>query len=361
VDDCHVVHEQDPARPVKNHTSPAYHGDRRVFGLPDAGDAIGWRLTGISPGQYQVEVELRTGDAANLYGSLTWYQVEVGDGDQHTPLQLAPVEASQPQPQAITTKEGGDRAYGWARAGAPVWLGPTQEIRVTLAAGFGFVGALRLREQAAGLQVLPLAALTSAPTIDGKLDEATGLARLALNTRRQVVIGVADPFASTSERDAWRGPDDLSASFVAAQVGTAGLYVAVEVTDGGGVFPAEKGPFNGDCIELFLDLRSPQGLGTPVLGEQVYQLMLRAPGTETESRIEARTAPGAQAMARRTPAGYAAEFLVPVTGLATGRQIGLDLAVDDDDTGQGRKTQIVFHGTRDNFQDPSAYARFVCR
>jgi hypothetical protein len=35
------------------------------------------------------------------------------------------------------------------------------------------------------------------------------------------------------------------------------------------------------------------------------------------------------------------------------------VAVDDDDSGGGRKSQMVWHGTSQNFQDPSAYGRFA--
>jgi hypothetical protein len=150
IDDAHVVREVNPDHPVKDHSSPSYHGDRRVFGLPDANDAVGWKLTGIAPGTYQIELELRTGDADGLYRDLGSYEVTVVSGATSTPVQLVPVDDPQHQPKAITTKEGGNRAYGWARGQTPVRLEPTNEIHVTVKQGFGFVGSLILREQAAG-------------------------------------------------------------------------------------------------------------------------------------------------------------------------------------------------------------------
>ncbi|OGV70214.1 MAG: hypothetical protein A3K19_16550 [Lentisphaerae bacterium RIFOXYB12_FULL_65_16] len=359
VDDAYVVRQVDPERPVKNHTSPAYHGDRRVFGLPSVGDTLGWKLTGIMPGAYQVEVELRTGDAGNLYGNLGWYEVTAVSGDVRTPVRLVPVDDPARQAKAITTQEGGDRAYGWARSETPVQLDPVSEVHVALKGGFGFVGSLALREQAAEGKPVALPKLASPPALDGDLAKVRDLPRFDVRSRRQVAIGVADPFASTSERDAWQGEKDLSAAAWAATCGDV-LYVAVDVTDGGGLFPAATGPYNGDCIELFLDLRSPPALGTPAVGDGVYQLLLRAPrGDATETRLDGRVPPGATAVARKTAAGWGAEFLIPVSGLTSGRQLGFDLAIDDDDTGQGRKTQIVWHGTRENYQDPSAYGGCV--
>lgn len=353
VDDAYVVRQVDAQRPVKDHTSPAYHGNRRVFGLPSIGDTLGWKLAGIAPGQYQVEVELRTGDADALYRDLSMYDVAIITGGKRTPVRLAAAEDPARRPQPIATKEGGNRAYGWARGEAPVHLEAGSEIHVALKQSFGFVGSLALREQQA--EQKPIALTTLA---EGGFDELRKQPPLEIRHHRQVAIGVADPFASTSDRDAWQGEKDLSAK-VWAGVGGGVLHVAVDVTDAGGGFPAETGAYNGDAVELFLDLRTPPALGTPSVSDGVYHLMLRAPKDAVEGRLEGRVPPGAKATAVKTADGWRAEFLVPALGLAKGQQIGLDVAVDDDDTGRGRKSQIVLHGTRENFQDPSNYGRFI--
>jgi hypothetical protein len=134
--------------------------------------------------------------------------------------------------------------------------------------------------------------------------------------------------------------------------------VAVEVTDGGGLFPAAGGAYNGDCVELFLDLRAEAQVGTAQMGEGIHQLMLRAPADSATRRCEARFAPGTEAIAVRTAAGWQAEITVPLAR-TPGSLLGIDLAVDDDDAGTGRKSQLVWHGTSQNFQDPSAYACFA--
>ncbi|MCK5804238.1 MAG: endo-1,4-beta-xylanase [Lentisphaeria bacterium] len=357
VDNCRVVREVNPDRPVKNHTSPLYHGERRVFGLPDIGDTLGWRLQGIKAGFYRLELELRTGVKGALYQDLGWYEVTAVSGSRRAPVELLPTEAPDRKSRPMETAEGGGRAYGWARGQGPVWLAPGDEIHVALTGGFGFVGALMLSESGDERHVYSLTSQDQQVRLDGKLDEVRTLKPFPVSRRRQVVIGVADPFASISETDAWRGPEDLSADFWAICV-PGHLYVAVAVRDSGGLFPATGGAFNGDCIELFLDLRPPEEVGDAVTGKGVYQLMLRAPKGETpQTLVQGRPAPGSSAIAVATPEGWIAEFLIPVD-LPAGRTIGLDVALDDDDTGKGRKSQIVWHGTSQNFQDPSAYGRF---
>ena len=357
VDDCFVVREVNPERPVKNHTSPAHHGPRRVYGLPDVGDALGWRLSGIRAGMYDVGIELRTGTKDAMYASLGWYEVQIVSGGERQTVRLVPATDAAERPLAITTKEGGNRAYGWACLAEPVFLGPGSEVQVALCSGFGFVGSLRLSEAADSRRVFRLTALADRPVLDGILAETAALHGHELGSRKQVVIGVADPFASTADGDAWRGPTDMSATFWIARA-EAGLYVAVDVVDGGGLFPAERGPYNGDCVELFLDLRAEPDVGSPVMGDGLYQLMLRAPAGAGERAVEGKAMAGTQVRAWSTDSGWAAELLIPVAGLTGGRQFGFDVAVDDDDSGKGRKTQIVWHGSSQNFQDPSVYGRF---
>jgi hypothetical protein len=357
VDDCTVVREVNPERPVKNHTSPLYHGDRRVYGLPDAGDMLGWVLRAVKPGDYIVRVELRTGSAGDLYGALGGYEVSVkrkGGGGRR--LRLVPVRDETLAPEPVGTPEGRGRAYGYAEVDRPVFLASGDEICVANVGGFGFVGSLMLCEADSRPTVNQVPVLASVPRLDGTLSEVSALPALVLDDRSQVVIGVADAFASTTEHEAWAGPADLSARAWLAACPD-GLYVAVEVTDGGGLFPAARGAFNGDCVEVFFDLRGEGELGSAAPGDGVYHAMVRAPGADQTAKVEHRPVPGTTAAVRRTDTGWSVEFLIPAT-VSRGQQFGFDVAVDDDDTGSGRKSQIVWHGTADNFQDPSNYGLF---
>ncbi len=356
--DCYVVRDVDPERPVKNHTSPSYHGDRRVFGLPAKGDSIGWRLRAVRPAFYRVLVELRTGVGGNVYGDLGWYVLGVVRDGRQEDLDLVPAVDPALRAAVPDVENAGNRAYGFARAERSVWLEPGSEIHIALRNGFGFVGALLLREDTREETVYSLPLLDKEPVVDGRTVEIAGVRAFEVNRRRQVVLGVADPFASTSDRDAWQGPEDLSARMRAARWKGI-LYVAVDVTDRGGLFISPNGAYNGDCIELFLDLREEEEVGSPVMGEGVYQLLLRAPGEEGSGGLEGRIVPGSKAVAMRTEKGWSAEFAIPLPAGRGKGLIGLDVAVDDDDNGKGRKAQIVWYGTSQNFQDPSAYGR--CR
>ena len=147
VTDCFVVNEVNPKRPVKEHTSRPHHGNRRVFGLPDRGDALGWRLRGIEPGLYDIEIELRTGLRESPWSCLPWYEVAVVTRAGKTPLRLEPSQSRQRQPEIVPGERGGGRVYGWARADRPVRLKSGDEIHVVLRKGFGLVGGLHLRKR----------------------------------------------------------------------------------------------------------------------------------------------------------------------------------------------------------------------
>jgi hypothetical protein len=356
VTDSVVIHEANPERPVKNHTSPKHHGNRKVYGLPDQGDALGWRLEGIRPSYYEILLEARMGSTNNPYGVLSTYQLSHRHGKQSEVLELAPVTDEKLLPRPVGTPEGGNRAYGFARVPGSVWLEPGDQLVVTNQGGFGFVGELMLRETGKTQRLYTLPTLAKPPEIDGQVGDFAGLKPWQADRRQQVVIGVADPFASTNEKDAWGGPQDLSAEFAAARVPN-GLYVAVRVTDPGQLHPAAKGPWSGDCLELFLDLRAEAEVGLDAVGAGTYQVFLRAPKDGTAPKPEGRMPDGIQAIATATETGWQAEFLIPVDW-TNRKTLGLDLAFDDDDNGKGRKTQLVWHGNGDNFQNPANYGRF---
>ncbi|MBN1863531.1 MAG: hypothetical protein JW808_01385 [Victivallales bacterium] len=360
VTECFVAHETDPESPVKDHTSPLHHGPRKVYGLTEAGDAIGWRIPNIRSSHYEILIELCTGSEDDLYGSLSSYEFSHRRGGLVESLDLEPAEDEELKPQPVGTPEGQGRVYGHARVPGSIWLEPGDELVIARRGKWGFVGGLILRETGVVRRVFSMPVMDETPVLDGDLSELEGITPWLLNSRRQVAVGVADPFASTAEKDAWGGPEDLSAEFVAAR-GSGWLYVGVRVTDPGELQPAplSKGPWGGDCIELFLDIREDAEVGLETKGPEVYQMFLRAPDSGTAPVLEGRFPEGASAIAKPAENGWQAEFLIPIDWEKR-RVIGLDLAVDDDDDddGIGRKAQIVWHGSADNFQDPSLYARF---
>ena len=350
---------------VKEHTSPPHHGARRVMGLPDAGDEITWLLEGISPGRYDVELDGFTGWKAPT-NHVGHYVVAVRPRDGAPPLRVALSADPERSPQKV----GDIRHYGVMVGREPVPLKPGATVSVSSSTNWGFVGPLTLKKVAeigADEPVLcPRVPLQ--PRLDGRADEWAGMAPLAVDARKQAAIGVADAFASTNEHDSWRGGDDLSAEVWTGWDGDS-LWVCVSVVDD--VLRPEPagGAWNGDCVEVFLDLRGPDDVGSAVITDDVYQVFCVAP--EADGRTQppgGRTPEGVEARSGRTENGWTVELRVPLAGaarfpLAAGQRLGFDIAIDDADNVGGeravRKTQMVWHGTANNFEDPSVYGTLV--
>ena len=370
---------------VKEHTSGPHHGQRRVMGLPDAGDAITWTLPPtLPPGEYELAVDGYTGGRPPGTDYIGNYRVEVQGAGPASPAESGTREMglrAAPGFEADNPREG--RFYGLMMAEEPVVLRPGDKVRVSSKAGWAFVGPLKLRrvKAAESKRQLGCPRLGTPVALDGEAGEWQGVAAYAVDRREQVWIGVADRFASTDEKDAWQGAEDCSGSFRTGWRED-GLAVLVEVRDdrivpragqplpraGQPLPPVEGvGAWEADCVEVFLDARAAEGLGTAALGEGTYQVFCPAPeGAETrELKLSGRVPEGARAFGRRTESGYAIELWIPEgslgeAGLKAGRRLGFDVAIDDADAQADgrpvRKSQIVFHGTADNFQDPSAYA-----
>ena len=350
---------------VKEHTSPPHHGDRRVMGLPDTGDEITWQLDAIAPGRYEIEIDGFTG----------WKQPTNHVGDyvvtvltrEGTPAERVALSSA---PERPPQKVGDVRHYGVMVGTEPLLLRPGASVSVGSTSNWAFVGPLTLRKVAEidEDEPVPCPLLQPRPRLDGQADEWAGMAPLAVDTRKQAVIGVADAFASTSEHDSWRGPADLSARAWTGWDGS-NLWICVSVTDD--VLRPEPagGAWNGDCVEVFLDLRAPEDVGSAVITGDVYQLFCFAPDADGNTRAPGGRKPeGAEARTRRTEDGWTVELRVPLTGvarfpLAAGQRLGFDIAIDDADNVEGeravRKTQMVWHGTANNFEDPSAYGTLV--
>ncbi len=344
---------------VKEHTSAAHHGERRVMGLPDAGDEITWVLDSIQPGEYSIEIDAFTGwkQPTNHIGN---YLVQVALPEEQ-PRRLTMVADPDRPPQRV----GEIRFYGLMVAAEPVALRPGARISVSKNANWGFVGPLTLVKAPDLASAKPVACLRlpGPLSLDGDLTDWPEGTPILISDRKQVVIGVADVFASTDEHDSWRGPDDLSGAARVAWDGDA-LWVAVEITDDALRPELQGGAWSGDCVELFLDLRPPDEVGSAIMTGDVYQTFCPSPGAgEEKNPVSGRFPEGSQFITAKTPTGWLLEARVPLASapapVQPGTRIGFDIALDDADNVDGeratRKSQMVWRGTRNNFEDPSAY------
>lgn len=350
---------------VREMTSPPHHGDRRVVGLPDAGDELTWTLKGIDRAVYEVRLDVRTGSTAPGTDFVGSYQLRTAHG---------PAVTLSSSSQIKETRRGAKYSmfYGEILASPSLALSPGDTVTLSCRRGWAYVGKLILRKVAELADDAPIAchSVPAPPTF--ALSTWPEEPSIELKHRAQVVMGVVDRFASTSERDSWQGEEDSSAQARIAWTSKA-LHVLVHVRDDRHVPPTPKqGPWNGDCVELFFDFRDKSDVGTPALGDRVFQICCPAPITQIVSEIhpKGRCPAGVTVQGTKTDTGYAMLVAVPWAQVGSswpkpGRPFGFDIAIDDaDNVGEERakrKAQIVWKGSANNFQDPSAYARFVLR
>ena len=203
----------------------------------------------------------------------------------------------------------------------------------------------------------PLAAccmrLAKPPAIDGRFDAAewAGTEPISINTAGRIVTG--DP-------KSWRGEADCSAT-VRAGFDDGNLYLAVAVRDNtNGERPTANDLWEGDAVEMFLDLYPDRQLDRSAYTRDTCQIVV-SPGTpkSPEPAIivlgpDAKLKADAVQWKRSVVAGgYQIEMAIPFSALgfkgrpeALGR-IGFDVAVDDSD-GQRRKLQMAWNGEDDD-------------
>ena len=212
--------------------------------------------------------------------------------------------------------------------------------------------------------------------VDGITDDWDGVTAYVVNHKDHLWLGEGLP------EGAWKGPDDFSFSLKTAWYDGI-LYFLIEVTDDSlSNFDQEYAWLN-DCIEIHLD---PVGLGGDRIegigldnsledrfgrnlrGYEMQFLPSDPPKAfvddtrgvyythkdQTDYFIEVWDG---EMVAKKTDAGYLMEigFNVPGVDFQSGHQIGLDVAVCDDD-GDGRKSLLILSGykgafwlTMDNF------------
>lgn len=168
---------------------------------------------------------------------------------------------------------------------------------------------------------------------------------LKMNTGEQVKIG-GGSIGSQNEviGGRWKGIKDLSADIQLQRQGNK-LVFTVDVTDDQIVIDSKKPIYENDCLEFFLAVPNAQDEV-----KKHFQVCVRADGQIKAIR---KLPEGFIAKAVKTAHGYRinGSFEIPGQALKAGYLL-LDFSLDDsDDAAIGRKVQMVFSGTADNYMD----------
>jgi len=182
-----------------------------------------------------------------------------------------------------------------------------------------------------------------------------GEAAFAIDAERQVAVGgkVLDAQARTVVECQWKGPKDASMRGTLRRQG-AKLAFTFEVTDDR-FFPSEGALYNGDALEIFLDLRTDEMKKDKTM-EGVHQWVVSAAGKTWWARNK--PIPGAQIQTARMETGWKAWGTVPTPAL---KRFGFDVSLDDGDDVAGRRTQSAWAGSAENHSNPDGYGKVILK
>ncbi|MGA2172887.1 MAG: sugar-binding protein [Sedimentisphaerales bacterium] len=184
-----------------------------------------------------------------------------------------------------------------------------------------------------------IVAATKPPVIDGNEDSVWSAAR-----QYKIANVLYSPPAS---------PNDLSAGYK-AMWDQNNLYLLVDVNDDVLKHDAEEG-YQNDSVEVFIDAKDSK---SPQYGDTDYQyIFIWDKTTPVMQELKHNRSEGVQYALVTTDKGYRVEVKFPWSTLGTkpsvGAKIGLDVHVNDNDSGGKRKTKITWHDTQDNaWQNP---------
>jgi len=202
-------------------------------------------------------------------------------------------------------------------------------------------------------------------TVDPQSDRENshvGLTPIMLDRESQRAKGLYDLRTGKG----WNGLEDLSGS-VWCGWNEKALYIQAQIRDNK-VVPQHGAPYERDCLEVFLDGRGKQ-VGNRIYTHGAYQFFLEAPDPAKSGwqtlKWNGRATNGVSGRCRLTPMGYELEAAVswdlfPEMKPGTGVMMGVDFALDDADYDDGngqpiRTTQLIWHGTGDNYRDASLF------
>mgnify|MGYP001617002857 CR=1 FL=1 len=184
---------------------------------------------------------------------------------------------------------------------------------------------------------------------------AGGEAAIDISQPRQVKIGgkTMDGQGREISEGQWRGTADLSAKGTIS-VNNRTISFSIVVMDNV-LAPAEKDLYNGDAVELFIDMRAPadkKGM------DGVYQVVVGANGKIWAARNK--MPEGFTSSAAAGPGGWKLTGSFKLAANVSDR-FGFDVSLDDADDASGRKTQMVWAGSEDNHRDASGYGIVIIK
>jgi len=179
--------------------------------------------------------------------------------------------------------------------------------------------------------------------LDGDLsdwDRAKILAEVA-DTKDQVLLG----------KDAWQGPDDCSAKIRVAWQDNYQLFIGIEVVDDKLVTNHRKDkPTESDCVQVFVDVRTPWKFYENEYGVGTFQLVIvPASDDSKDPTVEFIGAPLAHqktVVTKKTDKGYNVEVMLRFRnmdepGWVAGREFRIGALINDCDApAAGRKSVL---------------------
>ncbi|MFH0963510.1 MAG: sugar-binding protein [Planctomycetota bacterium] len=205
--------------------------------------------------------------------------------------------------------------------------------------------------------------------IDGKKDDWQGLEPITIGGLEHVVAGRPVEDLPVGVQRCWQSNEDLSAKLWTAW-DEDNIYWAVLVSDNMVVENRMRGKaqaYNGDCVEVFLDGRESTLQSVPEYDERVGQILVTPATAENPSATvsvlsAANIVKEMKAASSPVQGGFFVEGAIPIRrllpeGLAKGRVVGFDIALDDTDDGGSYKTHMTWSGNAGLYRDASGFGR----
>ncbi|MCK6488297.1 MAG: hypothetical protein L6R48_08215 [Planctomycetes bacterium] len=210
--------------------------------------------------------------------------------------------------------------------------------------------------------------------LPGGEPDGTGLLRLAIDSGRQV-LAVEQPLrvmAAASAGSPARRVDLDGWATVAADGDDQGLHLRVEVADDSPAHhrdcpSAALEPWQGDCVEFYLDLDRAGDLERAAFDRDDVQLQCLPPGRAPAAQARlivcgnpAFPADQAAYRAERTPAGWGADLRIPWTAVEAlagrrPRAIGFSVSVRDVGSDWRERRRAIWAGGNDNYRDTRGF------